>query len=124
MALAMAVLPWLPVVDAQPTTPEATPTPITVSVVHLNDVYEILPVEGGKSGGLARVSRTASTTAVHDAIPASASTFAFGLAKPERRRRWATSPRWKSATRSTVRPTCERSVRRSRAAEVGVGRPR
>lgn len=27
----------------------------TVTLVHLNDVYEILPVEGGKSGGLARV---------------------------------------------------------------------
>jgi 5'-nucleotidase len=26
-----------------------------VTIVHLNDVYEILPVEGGKSGGLARV---------------------------------------------------------------------
>ena len=31
------------------------PTPLTVTIVHLNDVYEILPVEGGKSGGLARV---------------------------------------------------------------------
>jgi 5'-nucleotidase len=29
--------------------------PVTVTLVHLNDVYEILPVEGGKSGGLARV---------------------------------------------------------------------
>ena len=29
--------------------------PVTVTIVHLNDVYEILPVEGGKSGGLARV---------------------------------------------------------------------
>ena len=27
----------------------------TVTLVHLNDAYEILPVEGGKSGGLARV---------------------------------------------------------------------
>jgi 5'-nucleotidase len=29
--------------------------PVTVTLVHLNDVYEILPVEGGKAGGLARV---------------------------------------------------------------------
>ncbi|MCC6195947.1 MAG: bifunctional metallophosphatase/5'-nucleotidase [Burkholderiales bacterium] len=29
--------------------------PVTVTLVHLNDVYEVLPVEGGKSGGLARV---------------------------------------------------------------------
>ena len=29
--------------------------PVAVTLVHLNDVYEILPVEGGKSGGLARV---------------------------------------------------------------------
>ena len=27
----------------------------TVTIVHINDVYEITPVEGGKSGGLARV---------------------------------------------------------------------
>ena len=33
----------------------AAPKPVTVTIVHLNDVYEILPVEGGKSGGLARV---------------------------------------------------------------------
>ncbi len=31
------------------------PKPVTVTLVHLNDVYEVLPVEGGKSGGLARV---------------------------------------------------------------------
>jgi 5'-nucleotidase len=29
--------------------------PVTVTIVHLNDVYEIVPVEGGRSGGLARV---------------------------------------------------------------------
>jgi len=27
---------------------------VTVTIVHMNDVYEILPVEGGKAGGLAR----------------------------------------------------------------------
>ncbi len=55
LACAIAALAWPPAVDAQPTAQEAAPTPVTVTVVHLNDVYEILPVEGGKSGGLARV---------------------------------------------------------------------
>ena len=32
-----------------------TPAPVTLTIVHFNDVYEISPVEGGKSGGLARV---------------------------------------------------------------------
>ena len=26
-----------------------------MTIVHLNDVYEIVPVDGGKSGGLARM---------------------------------------------------------------------
>jgi len=30
-------------------------TPATVTILHLNDIYEITPVEGGRSGGLARV---------------------------------------------------------------------
>jgi 5'-nucleotidase len=29
--------------------------PVTLTIVHINDVYEIRPVEGGKSGGLSRV---------------------------------------------------------------------
>lgn len=29
--------------------------PLVVTFVHLNDIYEIVPVEGGKAGGLARV---------------------------------------------------------------------
>src|SRR5690242_4932886 len=47
--LASASLP----VDAQRSARKVPP--VTVTLVHLNDVYEILPVEGGKSGGLARV---------------------------------------------------------------------
>jgi len=31
------------------------PTYPVLTIIHLNDVYEILPVEGGRSGGLARV---------------------------------------------------------------------
>src|SRR5688572_25061645 len=41
---------------ATPTAPASSAAQSsTVTLVHLNDVYEILPVEGGKSGGLARV---------------------------------------------------------------------
>ena len=28
---------------------------VRVTILHINDVYEIAPVEGGRSGGLARV---------------------------------------------------------------------
>lgn len=35
--------------------PPPAAMPATVTIVHLNDIYEILPVEGGKSGGPARV---------------------------------------------------------------------
>jgi 5'-nucleotidase len=56
LALAMAVFGGLQAAAAQPTAPASTvPKTVTVTLVHLNDVYEILPVEGGKSGGLARV---------------------------------------------------------------------
>lgn len=42
--------------DAQPQASAGREAkPVAVTIVHLNDVYEILPVEGGKSGGLARV---------------------------------------------------------------------
>lgn len=40
---------------AQPIAPARVADAVKVTLVHLNDVYEILPVEGGKSGGLARV---------------------------------------------------------------------
>ena len=41
----------------QPTAPQAegSPRTITATLLQLNDVYEITPVQGGKSGGLARV---------------------------------------------------------------------
>ena len=45
----------LAAVCAPAITAQGPPAPVTVTLVHLNDVYEILPVEGGKSGGLARV---------------------------------------------------------------------
>jgi 5'-nucleotidase len=53
LACALSALAWPPAVDAQGTPRKVTP--VTVTLVHLNDIYEILPVEGGKSGGLARV---------------------------------------------------------------------
>lgn len=36
-------------------TPAAEPEPITFTILQLNDVYEIAPLEGGRVGGLARV---------------------------------------------------------------------
>lgn len=44
---------WLAAQD--PVTPAVSAQPATVTLVHLNDIYEILPVEGGRSGGPARV---------------------------------------------------------------------
>jgi 5'-nucleotidase len=49
----LALSTWL--VGCATTPAGDAPKPVTVTLVHLNDVYEILPVEGGKSGGLARV---------------------------------------------------------------------
>lgn len=49
------------ILACSPTPPAATPSPRpdsrdrSVTILHFNDVYEITPVEGGKSGGLARV---------------------------------------------------------------------
>ncbi len=40
---------------ATPGRPIAAPGDVTVTILQLNDVYEITPVEGGRSGGLARV---------------------------------------------------------------------
>lgn len=52
LALALGCAPARPV----PTpAPEVIPGSRTVTILHLNDVYEITPVEGGRSGGLARV---------------------------------------------------------------------
>jgi len=54
LALLIAAFAGLPGAAAQPNAGGGA-KPVTVTIVHLNDVYEILPVEGGKSGGLARV---------------------------------------------------------------------
>ena len=56
LGLALAVLGASPLAIAQPKDAAGRAAkPVTVTLVHLNDVYEILPVEGGKAGGLARV---------------------------------------------------------------------
>ncbi|MEE8138921.1 MAG: bifunctional metallophosphatase/5'-nucleotidase [Thermoanaerobaculia bacterium] len=39
---------------SEPRPPAADPT-VRITLIHLNDVYEITPVEGGRSGGLERV---------------------------------------------------------------------
>ncbi|MCX6553230.1 MAG: bifunctional metallophosphatase/5'-nucleotidase [Acidobacteria bacterium] len=49
------VLAFASVLGSPAAVAQGGPTPVTVTIVHLNDVYEIQPVEGGKSGGLARV---------------------------------------------------------------------
>ncbi len=53
LALTLAVLGGMQATSAQRAA--AASKPVTVTIVHLNDVYEIVPVEGGRSGGLARV---------------------------------------------------------------------
>src|SRR5687767_14995695 len=40
---------------APPTLAPPPPGDARVTILHFNDVYEITPVEGGRSGGLARV---------------------------------------------------------------------
>ena len=54
LALAVAVVAGCAPVAQRPSAAGGD-TAVAVTVVHLNDVYEILPVEGGKVGGLARV---------------------------------------------------------------------
>ncbi|MSO30975.1 MAG: bifunctional metallophosphatase/5'-nucleotidase [Acidobacteria bacterium] len=47
LLVALWLLPWQGRADAQ--------SPLTVTILHINDVYEIDAVEGGRYGGLARV---------------------------------------------------------------------
>jgi 5'-nucleotidase len=54
----LAALASLIVLACAPARPVTSPSPVPgrqVTILHFNDVYEITPVEGGKSGGLARV---------------------------------------------------------------------
>ncbi len=54
VAPAQAVVPAAPLAP-QPEAPEPAARVVHVTLLQINDVYEITPVEGGKSGGLARV---------------------------------------------------------------------
>jgi 5'-nucleotidase / UDP-sugar diphosphatase len=64
----------------------ATPAPTgaadagTVHILHFNDVYEITPVEGGKSGGLARVA--ALRRALRDSFPSLLTTLGGDFISP------------------------------------------
>ena len=53
-APARVAAPTPPAADARPAA-VAPPSLVGFTVLHLNDVYEITPVEGGQAGGLARV---------------------------------------------------------------------
>lgn len=55
MGLLAAAGGWRAAGAQSRTAPETAAGPFTVTIIHLNDVYEIMPVEGGKAGGLARV---------------------------------------------------------------------
>jgi len=57
-SLSLATLFGLATLACAPARPTPLPSPVAsrqVTILHFNDVYEITPVEGGKSGGLARV---------------------------------------------------------------------
>ena len=51
---------------APPTLAPPPPAEARVTILHFNDVYEITPVEGGRSGGLARVAITAFLAAARE----------------------------------------------------------
>lgn len=52
---AAVVIGGLPACAPQGMRADGTQDAVAVTIVHMNDVYEIVPGEGGKSGGLARV---------------------------------------------------------------------
>lgn len=54
-ALTVALLAWACTPNPQPPAPSPRSDAVQVTLLHINDVYEIGPVEGGKAGGLARV---------------------------------------------------------------------
>jgi len=53
--IALVLVACSRVISGPPTLAPPPPADARVSVLHFNDVYEITPVEGGRSGGLARV---------------------------------------------------------------------
>lgn len=70
-----------------PTRPNTSPTPAPVAtgadaihILHFNDVYEITPVEAGKSGGLARVATL--RRALRDSFPTLITTLGGDFVSP------------------------------------------
>jgi 5'-nucleotidase len=61
-------------------TPASSSTPDAIHILHFNDVYEITPVEGGRSGGLARVA--ALRRALRDSFPALLTTLGGDFVSP------------------------------------------
>ncbi len=53
VAACLAVILYI----APPAHAQQRTRPVTFTILHFNDVYEITPVEGGRAGGLARVAR-------------------------------------------------------------------
>jgi 5'-nucleotidase len=60
LVVAACVLVCLVLVPLQATQPQAG-SPVTLTIVHLNDVYEIRPMAGGTAGGLSRVATIVSS---------------------------------------------------------------
>src|SRR5215218_10161959 len=60
--------------------PAATGASGAIHILHFNDVYEITPVEAGRSGGLARVA--ALRRALRDSFPALVTTLGGDFASP------------------------------------------
>lgn len=52
--------------NPDPNPPAPADDPVTITILHINDVYEISPVEGGKTGGLARVATLLQRLRTHD----------------------------------------------------------
>ena len=63
-----------------PPSPSAASADSAIHILHFNDVYEITPVEGGKSGGLARVATL--RRALRDSFPALITTLGGDFLSP------------------------------------------
>ena len=77
--LMSACAPASPRVASGPS-PSATSADSAIHILHFNDVYEITPVEGGKSGGLARVATL--RRALRDSFPALITTLGGDFLSP------------------------------------------
>ena len=83
----LGVVPVAGVVACSPTRPTTTVVPSSaasgaaaIHILHFNDVYEITPVEAGRSGGLARVA--ALRQALRDSFPSLVTTLGGDFVSP------------------------------------------